>query len=111
MLSRLYELGFTSARRWECALRNPPALTAEAERLMVMIQRLDRVHRDVLFAHYLLDGYAAEKARVLGISRRTYYARLERASLALAARLSVRSSVSLASPGCEPGDFLPEDRA
>lgn len=90
-LDRLHELGFTSARRWHCDTRNPSDIDSTSMLTLRAIRALGRVHRDILFAHYLLDGTAIEKARVLGISRRAYYARLARASIALADELRRRS--------------------
>jgi DNA-directed RNA polymerase specialized sigma24 family protein len=90
-LDRLRELGFTSAPRWYCDERNPTEIDATSMLTLRAIRALGRVHRDILFAHYLLDGTAIDKARVLGISRRAYYARLARASIALADELRGRS--------------------
>lgn len=79
-LTRLIELGFVSALRFEHPDCDPGRADPHTRRMHRAVRKLSRVHRDILFTHYVLDGTAIDKARTLGISRRAYYARLDAAS-------------------------------
>jgi hypothetical protein len=78
-LDRLQSIGFSSALRWAHPACNPELADEHTKSAHRAVRKLSRVHRDILFAHYLLNGTAISKAKMLGISRRAYYARLHRA--------------------------------
>lgn len=79
ILGRLREEGLLGAASTRLVDNYRECLVGETLETGNAIKRLDEEDREILFVHFVVIGKGKVKAARLGISRTTYYAKLDRA--------------------------------